>query len=53
MSEPCYHTEYTGRWKTRVMKRNNNGGDRIIDDSDRLTGGVGMTGDRSRDLEKI
>jgi hypothetical protein len=35
------------------MKGNNNRGDRIIDDSDRLTGGVGMTGDRSRDLGKI
>jgi hypothetical protein len=37
-SEPCYHTEYTGRWKTQVMNGNNNGGDRIIDDSDGLTG---------------
>jgi hypothetical protein len=35
------------------MKGNNNGGDKIIDDSNRLTGGVGMTGDRSRDLGKI
>jgi hypothetical protein len=52
-SEPCYHTECTGRWKTQMMKGDNNGGDRIIDDSDRLTGGMGTTDDRSRDLGKI